>query len=833
MQPAPTTPPDHTGAGAGAGDPAVAGIAPHDSLGPGAATLQGDLFWLGLGYFVLAFGSDHFSIEPGNVAAVWFANSAAVAFILQRPPARWRWLLAVVCIANLVADGTNGDGWLRSLGFVPGNATDVLTACWLLKRTGAHIGFDASPRAFGRMLLFGVVVPPLVGATVGSILVHGHGLGALGSVWIDWYAGSFVGASCVLPLGLYLARRLAHRLPDWRAFGRFAGLAGLVVAVDWVCISTLPHGLVYMGLSLIAAALWAPPMTTFGLCLAVGATVVVAFATGALPPAGLAEPWRHLAIFVPIVAIVLPAQILAITLHRLQKALKLATLSRHRYAVLYDTAPVMLHTVDNDGRLLMVNQQWLRVLGYGQAGQVVGQPAESFFRDATPAMADAAGPAGGTPPGRPQLRQMHTRDGQVIDVLFTRQDARGAAPLPWEGVCAIEDVTERIRLRLALESERNQLAALSSATQDLMAIIDAQGRLLSVNRAWARLTGRPAEDLVGLPIGPTTAAAPLAARTRLALARVMAGEVLMEQWPIELPGIGVRTMALTLQPARDAQERVVGAIVSAHDVNDLVESERALRQTVNELRHANTSLQQFARVCAHDLREPLNAIIGFTQLVEQGTRGQALAPSTARFLGLVSKSAHRMKAMLDDLLQFVRLDRIDIDDSRPVALDQVLADVQLALTEPLKASGARLHVPALPAVRGVHSLLVLLFQNLLSNAIKFVPEGRAPVIELYCQTWGGTVRVTVQDNGIGVPPAMVDRLFKPFARLHTQRQFEGTGLGLAIAQRIAEAHGGRIACEPAGAQGSRFHVDLPLFGAAARAAAVGPATPALAPASDR
>ena len=104
----------------------------------------------------------------------------------------------------------------------------------------------------------------------------------------------------------------------------------------------------------------------------------------------------------------------------------------------------------------------------------------------------------------------------------------------------------------------------------------------------------------------------------------------------------------------------------------------------------------------------------------------------------------------------------------------------------------------------------LLNRNLLSNALKFVPEGRAPQVRVFAEVHDGVATIRVTDNGIGIAPEHVSRLFQPFQRLNLKSEYEGTGLGLAVARQVAEAHGGTIAVRPNAGQGAVFEVLLPL-----------------------
>ncbi|HMJ91518.1 MAG TPA: ATP-binding protein, partial [Candidatus Acidoferrum sp.] len=119
------------------------------------------------------------------------------------------------------------------------------------------------------------------------------------------------------------------------------------------------------------------------------------------------------------------------------------------------------------------------------------------------------------------------------------------------------------------------------------------------------------------------------------------------------------------------------------------------------------------------------------------------------------------------------------------------------------------NLQALPEVMGNVTLLQQVFTNLITNALKFVPEGTAPRIEVFASERNGKVRVTVQDNGIGIDPAQHERIFGVFERLHTNHLYPGTGIGLAIVDKAIERMGGSVGVESEPGKGSAFWFELP------------------------
>ncbi len=630
---------------------------------------------LALGYAALALLAIHLARQPGSVATVWFANALGTAFMASAPRAqRWPLLLAVI-VGNLAANLLFGDPLGLSLQFAFANAAEVGLGYWLIHRWALAARFSEEPVRFVKLVACGALLPQLLGATVGAGILHLQGFGQFWRVWPDWYVGSALGAVLVLPLVLLI------RQQGWRtsvadlATLNVAAFVLVTVGLALVALSALRSPFVYAILPVIAGALLLPVLVSFLLCCVLGLTVVVSLAIGLYVPAGAISPWQHLLVYVPILAAVLPPQLLAV-----------------------------------------VNEQ-------------------------------------------------------------------------------------RQRARLTL-------SALTSATTDLMLYFDLEGKVRVVNRAWEVYWQRDGRDAIGrspLELVPDDQRSPgMADRVE----RALRGEVVHGRVRQTLPIRGERSFEVAYQPAYDVNGLRVGVVFTAHDITDLVVVQADLEAKVDQLRAANEGLEQFAKISAHDLREPLNTIVQFTALIEQDHRSDLPVPAQ-RYFGLVREGAQRMRTMLDDLLQFVRLDRTaSLPRLEPVALEALLARVVEALGATIDRRRARLRIEPMTSVMGHPSLLSLLFQNLLSNALKFVPEDRAPEIVVSAREDGDFVVVTVADNGIGIADRDRSKLFVPFQRLHSRRKFDGTGLGLAICQRIVTSLGGSISVESVAGSGSRFEVRL-------------------------
>ncbi|HYF01517.1 MAG TPA: CHASE domain-containing protein [Planctomycetota bacterium] len=218
-------------------------------------------------------------------------------------------------------------------------------------------------------------------------------------------------------------------------------------------------------------------------------------------------------------------------------------------------------------------------------------------------------------------------------------------------------------------------------------------------------------------------------------------------------------------------------------------------------------LEAFSYTIAHDLRSPLRAIHRFSDLLREDFAGKTLDGDGLDYLKRVADAAARMDRLIEDLLDFSRVARIEITLT-PVALAEVLDGLQRSFADEVKEKNGRLSVGGeVPSVLGDRVLLTQALNNLVSNALKFVPAGATPDVEVLSERRDGVVRVTVRDRGIGIAPEHQGRLFRIFERLDTA--YPGTGVGLAIVKKAVERMHGRLGFESAPGRGSAFWLELP------------------------
>lgn len=242
---------------------------------------------------------------------------------------------------------------------------------------------------------------------------------------------------------------------------------------------------------------------------------------------------------------------------------------------------------------------------------------------------------------------------------------------------------------------------------------------------------------------------------------------------------------------------------------------RALEESRDELARANAALQSanreleaFTYAAAHDLKAPLRAINGYSNLLV-ASEGARLTDEGRDYVCKIIGGTEAMGQLIDDLLEYSKLER------GPVVIERIQVDSRAEamlreFDDEIRRLGAQCSIAAsckeIFADRGA---LTLILRNLVGNALKFAAGARPPVIEVGCRTEKGKHLLWVRDNGIGFDMRHSERIFEIFQRLHRQEDYPGTGIGLAIVRKAAERMGGRCWAESTAGSGASFFVEWP------------------------
>jgi PAS domain S-box-containing protein len=504
---------------------------------------------------------------------------------------------------------------------------------------------------------------------------------------------------------------------------------------------------------------------------------------------------------------------------------------RDRLRLLAATVPSIVHTLRREA-----NGHVSFPFGAERLADVYGIPAEQLLTDARE-MADRVHPDDaprvsaamreslyeGTP-WRAEFRLLHPERGQVWVEGHSMPVMEPGGAVVWHG--AITDISERKRAERALFESQAQMATVFANLSEGLVICRPDGVLIHWNEAAMKLHGFSSldecvrhfhqmdtlfelHDLAGqhVPV------------TQWPAARLIRGEV-VQQMEVRLTHRiqgwhKVFNYSGTVVNDGDGQPMLMVLLISditqrkqhEDEVQTLnAELEHRVQVRTAELQAAMRELEAFSYSVSHDLRAPLRALDGYSQVVLQ-QHGAALPESGRQYLQVIRQSAHKMGQLIDDLLAFSQLGRQPVQRRQVDALQMVRS--ALATLAPMQANRQiELRIGDLPPCLCDPAMAQQVWVNLLSNALKYTRNRPVAVIEVGCLAAAdprGAPVYSVRDNGTGFDMRQAHKVFGVFERLHRVEDFEGTGVGLAIVQRIVERHGGHIRVEAEPDRGAAFY----------------------------
>ncbi len=405
------------------------------------------------------------------------------------------------------------------------------------------------------------------------------------------------------------------------------------------------------------------------------------------------------------------------------------------------------------------------------------------------------------------------KDGSLVEVSLTVSPLRSVTGEIIGASKIMRDVTERNRM----EESRAKLASIVESSDDAIISKNLEGEITSWNAGAERLFGYTARDAIGKPIGMLLPDDRFNEDPEI-LGRIQRGESVEHYETVRRRKDGsLVDISLTVSPLRDGKGRLVGASRIVRDVTlskkaqeDLRSSEAQARNALAAAEAASRAKDEFLAMLSHELRTPMAAIVGWSQMLREG----ATPEETQEGIEVIERNARLQSQIIEDLLDMSRImsgkfrlnvESVDVDMVLRGAVDGVRLAAE---SKHLKLTVVQEGEPG--EVRGDPHRLQQVFFNLLTNAVKFTPaRGEVRVV---CRHRQGHVEVGVTDTGIGIKPEFLPMVFERFKQQDGRitRQFQGLGLGLAIARHLVELHGGTIRAESVGeGRGATFTVELP------------------------
>lgn len=377
---------------------------------------------------------------------------------------------------------------------------------------------------------------------------------------------------------------------------------------------------------------------------------------------------------------------------------------------------------------------------------------------------------------------------------------------------------ERVRDEQQLREREIRLASVIDSAMDAVIVADEALRMTMFNRAAEKMFGVYSSDILGRPLEqlvPERHRGAFRARLQSIGGAVEALTARAEPMPIcgRRGDGGEFPIEASISYTSVEGRRMYTAIVRDTTARNQAEAqirtlnqelERRVAQRTEALARANRELESFSYSVSHDLRTPLRAINGFSQILLETERDR-LTPEGQGMLERVARNTVRMGELIDSILEYSRAGRVEL-----VRRDVDLAQAARAIVAELRQEypDVDVEIAPLPHAQGDPTMLHQILSNLLGNAFKFASKKTAPRVVLGSRREEDNTVYYVRDNGIGFDMSHAGKLFGIFQRVHGSRDFTGTGVGLAIVKRLVERHGGRVWADARPDRGATFYFTL-------------------------
>jgi PAS domain S-box-containing protein len=489
---------------------------------------------------------------------------------------------------------------------------------------------------------------------------------------------------------------------------------------------------------------------------------------------------------------------------------------------LLESAPDAMVVVNSKGQIVLANAQTETLFGYSRE-EILNHEVEMLvpprFWATAPAEAKDF-----------YLLPQGKETGAVLELYGRRKDGTefpielSLSPFEAEdGMLlsgAIRDITEHRRIEQQLKSQADALsqqAALLDVVPDSIFVRDMEGVISFWNRGAETTYGYIKSQALGKVSHEL-----LQTQFSVGMPEIVASLRRTGRWEGELnhrckdgSRIFVASRWVLQHSYPEAPMRVLeinNDITARKQADDeILRLNTELNLRIRDLTSINQELEAFTYTAAHDLRAPLRHMHGFAGVLRSSWYHR-LDEDGRNCVDRIAAASRSMGQLLDDLLNFSRLGRVDMQMKR-VDLSRMVEQIRQELEGEVKGRSVTWQVAELPEVAGDLSLLHQLLFNLVANAVKYTSKKTEAHIEIGSQ-WDDEENVTVfvRDNGAGFQMEYADKLFGVFQRLHKSQDFEGTGIGLAIVRRIVERHGGRAWAQGKPGEGATFFVSLPTRG---------------------
>ncbi|MDH5510631.1 MAG: PAS domain S-box protein [Nitrospinota bacterium] len=486
--------------------------------------------------------------------------------------------------------------------------------------------------------------------------------------------------------------------------------------------------------------------------------------------------------------------------------------SEERYRLLVELCPVAI-AAHCDGKIVYANPACVAMNGSKDQAALLGRPALDFVAPEYRAMVIERMrhmlEHGTRVP--PTEQKFIREDGTLIDVEVV------AAPFNYQGKSAVmvvfSDITHSKTAERELRKANDFLQNLMDTIPNPVFYKDSKGIYTGCNRAFEKFVGKSMDQIVGKSVHDMNpkdlADMYLAMDEKL----IKSGGIQVYESQVKQNDDTYRTVISNKACYYEPDGSVGGIVGIILDITDLKLVERELLDAKEAAERASKAKTTFLSSISHEVRTPLNSIIGFANLLGSDNSAQ-LSHVQMDFVSRIQSSGENLLELFDEILDLSRIEsgKMEVETVR-VDLFEAALSALASVSDMASWAGVSLRGPDMVGelfVKGDLARLTQVLVNLLTNGIKFNKRGGKVAIS-YLKQEGGLVRITVEDTGAGVPPEKMDMLFEPFNRLGVEGlNVKGSGVGLTIVKKLVTMMGGKVEVDSSPGVGSRFHVTLTL-----------------------
>jgi PAS domain S-box-containing protein len=396
------------------------------------------------------------------------------------------------------------------------------------------------------------------------------------------------------------------------------------------------------------------------------------------------------------------------------------------------------------------------------------------------------------------------------------RDVRGAVI---GGIGVIRDISERRLAEERLRETEARFRIMADCAPVMLWMAGTDAKCDFFNKGWLDFTGRPLEQEVGDGWAEGVHPVDFQGCIDTYMEAFAARQSFRMEYRLRRHDGDFRWVLDQGTPRYSPHGEFAGYIGSCVDVTDFKaaaallqksneELEERVEQRTSQLQEAVTQLEAFSHSVAHDIRTPIRALSGYSQVLldEHARQLDENGRDAAR---RISRAARQIEALVRDLLAYSKLSQGEIQLEK-IELEELARETLELMKADISERGGEVRVEsALPAVQAHRLTLGQVMMNLLSNALKFVAPTVRPRVVIAALVADDKVRMLFQDNGIGIAPEYHQKIFRIFERLHLAKEYPGTGIGLAIVKRAMERMGGRVGVDSEPGRGSLFWIELP------------------------